>query len=75
MKKCDSEYHEYFPHYGPAPHNHDLSGGDFIGSTRLKPKSEWPRNFTEDPEVPGCGTYVCPYCLEAKVQADEGDGK
>jgi len=60
---CQSEKHEWFPQYGVAPHTHDLSSGSFIGSTRVTPKSEWPPNFTEDPEVPGCGTYECPDCL------------
>jgi hypothetical protein len=52
-----------FPHYGIAPHTHDLSKGTFIGSTRTLDKKDWPKNFIEDPDEPGLGTYVCPECL------------
>lgn len=52
----------FFPYYGLAPHTHDLSGGSFIGSTRIAPKETWPKNFIEDPEAETCGTYVCPDC-------------
>ena len=61
--KCEYEGHDFYPQYGVAPHDHDLSKGSFIGSTVMKPRKEWPPNFTEDPEVPGCGTYECPECL------------
>ena len=64
MTKCEYESHDYYPQYGPQPHTHDLSGGSFVGSTVLIPKSEWPKNYFEDPECPGCGTYVCPKCME-----------
>lgn len=60
---CDQGDGCIFPHYGLAPHSHDLSGGTFIGSTRPKLKTEWPENFTEDPEEPGMGTYThCLHC-------------
>ncbi len=49
-------------YYGVAPHRHDLSGGSIIGSTRLLPREEWPANFDEDPEDPGCGIYHCDRC-------------
>jgi hypothetical protein len=67
MKKMDECKNEaclagYYPQYGLAPHSHDLSSGSFIGSTRIKERSEWPKNFKEDPESPGCGVYVCPDC-------------
>lgn len=66
---CDYEGHEFYPQYGIAPHTHDI-GKDpknisFIGSTVMKPRKEWPPNFTEDPEEPGLGTYQCPKCLGA----------
>ncbi len=57
---------DIYPHYGVAPHTHDLSGGSFIGSTRTKPKDQWPENFVEDAEAEGCGTYYCPDCLKFK---------
>lgn len=60
---CDNPDHDLFPHYGVAPHKHDMRGGSFIGSTRIEPKESWPQNFIEDPEEPGCGTYICPSCL------------
>lgn len=62
MKKCEYECHDYFPQYGVGPHNHDLSKGSFIGSTVPIKKDEWPDNYSEDPECPGCGVYVCPEC-------------
>jgi hypothetical protein len=34
-----------------------------IGSTKFAPKEEWPKNFLEDPEEEGSGTYLyCPKC-------------
>ena len=53
-----------FPHYGLAPHWHDLSKtGSILGSTVIDPKETWPENFDEDPEAPGLGTYAhCPKC-------------
>lgn len=62
-KECTNQYCDLFPHYGLAPHNHDLNKtGSFIGSTKMKYKKTWPKNFTEDPQEPGLGTYVCPGC-------------
>lgn len=54
----------WFPHYDVAPHVHELSGDSgFLGSTRLLPREQWPSNFREDPETPGCGVYThCPMC-------------
>ena len=64
MKVCDYEGHEFYPQYGVGPHTHDIAGaGGIIGSTRLFTKKDWPKNYTEDPECEGCGTYVCPECL------------
>lgn len=53
-----------FPYYGVAPHTHATCDTTVpVISTRLLPKSEWPANFTEDPDVPGLGTYThCPEC-------------
>ena len=59
---CKNEDCEMFPHYGLAPHTHDLSSGSFIGSTRTSSKDKWPDNFVEDKEEPGLGTWYCPEC-------------
>lgn len=71
MEKCEYRDHECYPSYGVAPHIHDLSGGSFIGSTRLLKKEMWPANFIEDPEAPGCGTYLCPGCCNKSKSAEE----
>jgi hypothetical protein len=54
-----------YPYYGVAPHKHNLAktGGDFIGSTEIEPRSEWPANFVEDEPGAECGVYThCLYC-------------
>jgi len=64
-----------YPYYGLAPHTH--VGDRLIGSTKLKPKAEWPDNFCEDGEVPGCGIYThCPECgaPDADQQPESDDG-
>lgn len=63
MDEC-SECVEWgcFPCYGVAPHKHVGLTDDhssIFGSTRIIPKNEWPDNFEEDPDAPGCGTYYC----------------
>ncbi|MBK7366129.1 MAG: hypothetical protein IPI97_14525 [Nitrosomonas sp.] len=63
-KNCKNEDCEWFPFYGVAPHTHQLNNGSFIGSTRIKPKEEWPKSFIEDKQEPGLGTYYCPDCFE-----------
>ena len=51
-----------YPYYGLAPHKHDMTiTGSVIGSTVVDKESNWPDNFSEDPEVKGCGTYT--HCL------------
>jgi len=45
-----------YPYYGVAPHTHGKNW-----ESKIVPKSEWPKNFSEDPEQPGCGTYT--HCL------------
>lgn len=64
-KKCKNKDCDLFPYYGVAPHSHvgvTDKPESWLGSTRLERKEKWPKNFTEDLEVPGCGTYVCPDC-------------
>jgi hypothetical protein len=51
---------EWLPLYGVGPHRH--VGESFIGSTVLAPKEEWPANYREDSDAPGCGTWSCPDC-------------
>jgi len=58
---CDTPDGCAYPIYGLAPHKH--LGNEMIGSTVLEPKDQWPDNFVEDPESPGCGVYTeCPEC-------------
>lgn len=65
--ECKNEDCDLFPYYGVGPHQHDLSvTGSFIGSTKIDPKEKWPKNFVEDREEPGCGTWYCPDCFETK---------
>ena len=72
MKKCKYEGHEYFPQYGVGPHRHDLStNGSFLNSTVPLRKEDWPKNYSEDPEVPGCGIYVCPECFNTNTEVEE----
>lgn len=49
-----------FPIYGVGPHRHQ--GDSWIGSTVMLDKSEWPDNYREDPDCPGCGVYWRPQC-------------
>lgn len=61
-----------FPYYGLAPHSHggkEFEGSAVVGSTELKPKSQWTENFFEDAEVPGLGTYG--HCLTCNRPNDE----
>jgi len=47
-----------YPYYGVAPHGHDDKFRTYV-----LPESEWPDNFSEDPEASGLGTYMhCPKC-------------
>lgn len=60
-KHCDMDGDCVYPMYGLAPHDH--VGENIIGSTKIRPKDEWPDNFVEDGESPGCGVYTsCPEC-------------
>ena len=56
-----------YPYYGIAPHEHLVSESEpFILYTISLLKSKWPDFFKEDPDVPGCGTYLyCPECGNA----------
>lgn len=64
--KCSNKNCDYYPYYGIAPHYHNLESGSFIGSTVFIDKKEWPKNFIEDKEEPGMGTYYCPDCMDIK---------
>lgn len=57
-----------YPMYGVAPHKcFYKTPGKTLGESELVPKEEWPSNFKEDPEVPGCGVYLwCMQCGEGK---------
>ena len=63
----DGDGHCVFPYYGIAPHTHALPTPthptDWIGSTVTLPRDQWGDNFREDPDCPGCGTYLrCEKC-------------
>ena len=49
-----------YQYYGVAPHNSGCLNSP-IGQSRILAKEEWPENFREDRDVPGCGTYT--HCL------------
>lgn len=52
-----------YPYYGLAPHLHlkfDIDNVT-ISATVSDKNEKFPDNFVEDPESPGCGTYLCPY--------------
>jgi hypothetical protein len=51
---------EIYPYYGVAPHKHVMSYAGEIAVTFAIPKEEWPDNFVEDEDAPGCGTWFCP---------------
>lgn len=67
IKKCpDKSMVEYgeciYPYYGLAPHTHTIKNGKIIiDGTKILDKNNYPDNFREDPEAPGCGGYHCPY--------------
>ncbi len=49
-----------FPYYGVAPHEWSEPG---VSRKRILPKEQWPENFEQDKDTPGCGTYThCPEC-------------
>jgi hypothetical protein len=66
----DPDGNSCFPDYGPAPHTcfYKIPGAA-IGQSVTLPRDQWPDNFQEDPEVPGCGTYWCSHCGEGKPEA------
>ena len=76
-KKCcnhcdDGDGECAYPYYGVAPHHHN-DNGCVIGSTILKHESKWPKNFTEDPEAKGLGTYT--HCLDCGMDNGRGTVK
>lgn len=62
FSECKECYDGYFyPQYGVAPHTHVFKKEyleNFIGSTRIRPKPEWPDNYDDVDD--GCGVYYCP---------------
>ena len=63
MPDCPNPACFTYPWYGIAPHWHEPSStGTFADSTRMLPRDQWPAHFHEDPDVPGMGTYRCPFC-------------
>jgi hypothetical protein len=71
--KCKNKECDFYPHYGMAPHNHDLKKtGSVIGSTVLISRDKWPDNFLPDEEVKGAqGAYYCPECMKGYKEDKE----
>lgn len=69
---CKNPHCDDYPYYGVAPHKHvgfsfnPNTSITFIGSTVIKPKEDWPKNFVEDGENAGLGVYYCPECLDGR---------
>ena len=59
IKRRDACF-DIYPYYGIAPHSHSVDFTGCVVATVQKPKEEWPENFVEDDESPGCGTWYCP---------------
>lgn len=66
-----------FPMYGVGPHKHvgvTTAPGSWIGCTIELPKTDWPKNYEEDPDCPGLGTWWCPHCGDGKPFNAESNG-
>lgn len=69
-----------FPYYGVAPHTHETSDfnvvthpSDWIGSTRMLPREQWPANFRPDDDSDECGMYThCLHCGAPNVRVEAG---
>lgn len=50
--------------YGVAPHDHVIygEGEDFICTTKIRKKKDWPNNYIPDKEDERCGIYLCNTC-------------
>jgi hypothetical protein len=57
-----------FPIYGLGPHRHE--GENWIGSTVMLPKEEWPTNYLEKPEGSGQGVWWCEHCGDGKPEEE-----
>ncbi|GGO89217.1 hypothetical protein GCM10011348_46450 [Marinobacterium nitratireducens] len=69
-----------YPYYGVAPHEcfWKKTGGfnNPLGTSTLLPREEWPENFSEDPEAPGCGIYThCTECGRPNETPATGDAQ
>lgn len=56
-----------FPVYGVGPHTHTTFGANSFATVHLPPE-QWPSNYQEDPDCPGCGTWWCPNCGDGKPE-------
>ncbi len=54
-----------YPVYGLGPHTH-AGNGNWIRSTTMLPQTNWPTNYSEDPDCPGMGVWWCKHCGEGK---------
>jgi len=55
----DGDGGNVYPYFGLAPHTH--KPGKVIMGTEFLPETEWPKNYSPDPEDPRSGTYT--HCL------------
>lgn len=63
----DPDGYPCFPIYGVGPHRCFWQiPGSVIGESQPLPKEEWPDNYQEDKDNPGCGVWWCPECGEGK---------
>lgn len=65
----DPEGDACYPQYGVGPHIcfHQIPGAR-IGQSQPLPREQWPANYLENPDEPGCGVWWCPKCGEGQPQ-------
>lgn len=70
----DTDGQPCFPIYGVGPHTcfYKIPRAT-IGQSQPLPREQWPDNYMEDPDCPGCGTYWCPDCGDGKPESLKGE--
>ena len=71
----DTDGQPCFPIYGVGPHTcfYKITGAT-IGQSQPLPREQWPDNYQEDPDCPGCGVYWCPECGDGKPENEQKGG-
>lgn len=66
--ECDGRTdRSVYPYWGRAPGGDRVifdESGIVFAQGDPAPRETWPKNFREDPEMPGFGSYFCPRCFE-----------